>query len=171
MREVSSPIYQAVKVEGPSFPTFRASQKTCDEFLFGEDGVQLVQLVSPGWKGACGTWQNDEHSMRSACDHLQDCIGTSDTSSYQLRSKCFESILGGFQLPSLFLLIMFDHLSPAFTWMVHFLWVIITNNAWKPLAEMFGSLFGSPESCGIPSVKRHPGCSHLKGFVQSWELP
>ena len=25
-REVSSPIYQPVKVEGPSFPTFRASQ-------------------------------------------------------------------------------------------------------------------------------------------------
>ena len=27
MREVSSPIYQLVKVEGPSFPTLRASQK------------------------------------------------------------------------------------------------------------------------------------------------
>ena len=36
MREVSSPTYQAVKVEGPSFPTSRASQFFEVEFTEGD---------------------------------------------------------------------------------------------------------------------------------------
>ena len=48
MREVSSPIYQPVKVEGPSFPTGRASQVNFvnfSSFFLGEK--TMVQRLMP----------------------------------------------------------------------------------------------------------------------------
>ena len=53
MREVSSPIYQPVKVEGPSFPTGRASQKIWPQ-TFAKN-IQLTQqfmsnILPPQWR-------------------------------------------------------------------------------------------------------------------------